>query len=168
MTIIIYPTDTVYGIGCSINDEDAVKKVFEIKKRSLLLPLSVAFHDIEQLSEYAVLDSRQTEFIRENWNKGTTFLVGKNEKIPDIVTAGSETIGVRIPDSHEVRDLIEEFGPIVTTSANISGEKTPASFEELNIDIVKKADLLVKGKCKLGKASVIWDLTVEPYMVVRN
>jgi L-threonylcarbamoyladenylate synthase len=168
MTIIIYPTDTVYGIGCPISDEEAVKKVFGIKKRSALLPLSVAFHDIEQLSEYVILDEKQLEFIRENWNKGTTFIVRKNENIPDIVTAGSEKVGARIPDHDEVRKLIEEFGPIITTSANVSGEKVPAKFEELNIEIVKKADLLVKGKCPLGKASTIWDLTKEPYGIVRN
>jgi L-threonylcarbamoyladenylate synthase len=168
MTIIIYPTDTVYGIGCPIDDEDAIKKVFDIKKRSLLLPLSVAFHDIEQLSEYAIIDEKQSEFIRENWNKETTFIVRKNDKIPSVVTAGSDKVGARIPDHPEVRNLIEEFGPIITTSANISGEKAPASFEELNIDIIKKADLLVKGKCKFGKPSIIWDLTKEPYEVVRN
>jgi L-threonylcarbamoyladenylate synthase len=168
MTIIIYPTDTVYGLGCPISDEDAVRKIFEIKKRSALLPLSVAFHDIEQLSEYIILDEKQLEFIRENWNKGTTFIVRKNENIPDIVTADSDKVGVRIPDHPEVRNLIEEFGPIITTSANISGEPTPASFEELNMEVVKQADLLIKGRCILGKASIIWDLTVEPYRILRN
>ena len=167
MTIIIYPTDTVYGIGCPINDEDTIKKVFEIKKRDLSMPVSVAFHDIEQLSEHAVLDSKQLEFIKGNWNKGTTFIVKKNEKIPGIITAGSDKVGARIPDHEEVRKLTRDFGPIITTSANISGERAPARFEEIKIELLKQADLMIKGKCCFGVSSTIWDLTKEPYEKIR-
>lgn len=167
MTIILYPTDTIYGLGCPINDKTAVKKVFEIKKRGFSMPLSVAFSDIKQMMDYVDVDEKQLSFIKENWNKGTTFIVKKKNSIPNIITANSENVGARIPDHDEVRKLTKKFGPIITTSANVSGKPAPVRFEELDKEIVEKADLIIKGECPFKKASVIYDLTKEPYEIIR-
>ncbi|OYT40683.1 MAG: threonylcarbamoyl-AMP synthase [Candidatus Altiarchaeales archaeon ex4484_43] len=157
--ILIYPTDTVYGIGCSVKSRN-IKKIFEIKKRSDKNPLSVAFSSLEMVKRYVFLTSKEENFIRDNILKPYTFVVRKRESIPGIITAGKDTVGVRIPDHRVVKGMIENARiPIITTSANISGEKAPVSFDEIDEDIIAKVDLAIdSGRCKIGKPSLVIDL----------
>ena len=156
--VIVYPTDTVYGIG-SILDDAAVNRVFSAKDRMFGRPLSVAFSDIEQVINYAVVDAEQLEKIRELWCEGTTFILNKRG-VPDYVTAGLPTVGVRIPDSEVCRQIIRRTGPITTTSANLSGQNAPAEFSEIDRRILESVDLALDGgRCRLSRPSRILDLT---------
>jgi len=156
--VIVYPTDTVYGIG-SILDDAAVNRVFSAKDRMFGRPLSVAFSDIEQVINYAVVDAEQLEKIRELWCEGTTFILNKRG-VPDYVTAGLPTVGVRIPDSEVCRQIIRRTGPITTTSANLSGQNAPAEFSEIDRRILESVDLALDGgRCRLSRTSRILDLT---------
>ncbi|MBN2250602.1 MAG: threonylcarbamoyl-AMP synthase [Candidatus Altiarchaeota archaeon] len=157
--VIVYPTETVYGLGCSIGDIDAVNRVYEIKKRSGDNPLSVAFPDLETAKRYVRLDAQQEGFIRKNLGKPVTFIVRK-KGIPDEVTAGRDTVGMRIPDHALVRELLRKAGtPIVSTSANVSGEKAPAGFEEISREILSGVDLAIdSGRCRLGVHSKVVDV----------
>jgi len=154
--IIIYPTDTVYGIGCRL-DPDSVKKVFEIKKRSPDKPLSIAFKDLASAKEYVSLSPKEEKYIKEHLDKPMTFVVKKKDKVPDIVTSGKDTIGIRIIDDPFVRELLScTDEPIITTSANISGTKAPASIPEIRDEFLKKADVVIDcGSCKLGIPSIV-------------
>ncbi|MFN3527615.1 MAG: L-threonylcarbamoyladenylate synthase [Candidatus Altarchaeaceae archaeon] len=156
--VIIYPTDTVYGIGCRINFSDSIKRIFEIKKRKFDKPLSVAFHDLNQLKEFVILNEKQENFIKEHLNLPYTFIVEKNpEKISDIITGNKNFVGVRIINHEIVRELTKEY-PIITTSANLSGKPPAKSFEEIDNEIAEKVDLILKGECKHKKPSTVIDL----------
>jgi len=158
--IIIYPTDTVYGLGCSISSEDSVKRIFEIKGRSPAKPLSIAFPDVESAKKYAFLEAKDEEYIKKNINEPLTFIVRKKELVPDYVTAGMETVGIRIPDNKIVKEmLLSAKIPVITTSANISGEKAPAAFQEINKEILEKVDLAIdSGTCRAKVPSKIVNL----------
>ena len=158
--IIIYPTDTVYGLGCSISSEDSVKRIFEIKGRSPAKPLSIAFPDVESAKKYAFLEAKDEEYIKKNINEPLTFIVRKKELVPDYVTAGMETVGIRIPDNKIVKEmLLSAKIPVITTSANISGEKAPAAFQEINKKILDKVDLAIdSGTCRAKVPSKIVNL----------
>lgn len=157
--IIIYPTDTVYGIGCNINS-DSVSRIFEIKKRSLDRPVSVAFSDLDMVKKYAFLEKDDERFIKEHIHEPYTFIVRKMENVPDIVTSGKNTLGIRIIDHKVVREIINAANvPIITTSANVSGKKAPKSVDEIDDEIKKKADLIIdSGPCRIGIPSKVIDL----------
>jgi L-threonylcarbamoyladenylate synthase len=154
--ILIYPTDTVYGIGCRL-DSDSVKKIFKIKERSPDKPLSIALKDLAAAKEYVSLSPKEESFIKQHLDKPMTFVVKKKDTVPDIVTGGKDTVGIRIIDNPFVRELLSYTGvPIITTSANVSGEKAPANVGEISDEFLKKADLVIDcGPCKLGLPSVV-------------
>jgi|GEM_PF-362563 len=158
--VFIYPTDTVYGIGCDALNEGAVKRVFEIKGRVFDKPLSVAFGDIMQLLKFVSVDEDQKKELREKLPGPYTFIV-KNKGVPKLVTAGRDTVGVRIPDYSLLLALIREVGgPIVTTSANLSGQGPARSVFELPPEILREVDFVLDGgRCELGRPSTVINLT---------
>jgi L-threonylcarbamoyladenylate synthase len=161
--IIIYPTDTVYGIGCRL-DPDSVKRIFEIKNRSIDKPLSIAFKDLASAKGYVYLSPEEERYIKVHLDKPMTFVVKKKDNVPDIVTGGKDTVGIRIIDNQFVRELLScADEPIITSSANVSGGKAPASISEISGGLLKKADIVVDcGPCKVGIPSkVVYPATGE-------
>ncbi len=152
--VIVYPTDTVYGIGCRL-DPLSVKRVFEIKNRSPDKPLSIAFKDLRSAKEYVSLTKKEEKYIKEHLDKPLTYVVKKSDKVPDIVTGGLDTVGIRIIDNPFVRELLSIVGePIITTSANVSGGKAPASIAGIDKSVLEAADLVIDcGPCRLGVPS---------------
>jgi len=158
--IIIYPTDTVYGIGCSIFSRN-VAKIFEIKKREKDKPLSVAFSDLKMAKTYAEIDNEQERFIAERMDGPYTFIVKKKSVVPNLITACLGTVGIRIINHPLTREIIKNFGkPIVTTSANVSGKPAPADINEIEKSVLDSVSLVLDaGRCKHGVPSKIIDLT---------
>jgi L-threonylcarbamoyladenylate synthase len=154
--IIIYPTDTVYGIGCRLSP-DSVAKIFRIKERSQDKPLSLAFKDLTSAKEYVLLSPGEEEYINLHLDKPMTYVVKKKETVPAIVTGGKDTVGIRIINNPFVKELLACAGePIITTSANVSGEKAPSRIDEISGGLMKKADLVIDcGPCKLGVPSKV-------------
>jgi L-threonylcarbamoyladenylate synthase len=163
--IIIYPTDTIYGIGCLNSSQDSVKMVFMIKNPRAnpedykKRPFLVGFSDIKQLLEHVKLDKEQEKFIEKNKDNGTSFIVTKNS---------GETIGIRILSHPLINGIIKKVGPLITTSANLAGKNPPVSYGEIDKTILDQADIVIRGECRLKKASTIWDLTKKPYQTIRN
>jgi len=159
--VIVYPTDTVYGLGCCIFAQNAIKRIFELKRRDNK-PLSVAFYNIEQLEKYAELNSKERGFIEEKLktlDEGYTFVVKKKKNmINDLVTAGKNTIGARIMKYSAAIGLTYAVGPIITTSANISGGQPVIKAEDLDEKIKEGVDLVYVGKCIYGKPSKVISL----------
>ena len=127
--LIIFPTDTVYGIGCPIFDIQSIHKIYDIKHRSLEKPLACLCYDLAQIEEIAEVNEKVKNMI-------TTFMPGALTlilKAKPIVTAkiGYKTIGVRIPDSKLALELLKENGPMLTTSVNESGETPLSSYEDI-------------------------------------
>jgi L-threonylcarbamoyladenylate synthase len=148
--VIIYPTDTVYGIGCDINNERAIEKLISIKKRSNN-PMSVAVSSIDMIKQVAVIEDNKVF----NLLPGPFTFILKKKKVSDSITSGLPTVGVRIPDNDIALKIIEKFGkPIITTSANISNKPSPKSLKEVDIS----ADFMVQGECKYKLGSTVVDL----------
>jgi L-threonylcarbamoyladenylate synthase len=151
--VFIYPTDTVCGIGCDALNEEAVKRIFEIKKREQK-PLSVAFANAAQLKEFTEYESKLPP--------GPYTLIVPRGKIPKTVSCGLDTVGARIPASPYILKLILSTGPIVTTSANFSGEPPVASLEEIPQSLKNKVDFVFDTKQRgSGKPSEIITATGE-------
>jgi L-threonylcarbamoyladenylate synthase len=158
--VIIYPTDTVYGIGCSIDNVASVKRIFEIKCREQDKPLSVAFPSIEMAKKYAEISAADEEYIIKHINEPLTFIVKKKPSVLDIVTAGKDTVGIRIPDNVILKKVLEAANmPIITTSVNFSGQKAPAKVGDIDMQIIEQVDLVIDaGPCRVGKPSKVIDL----------
>ena len=145
---VIYPTETVYGLGADAFSEDAVRKVYKIKNRDFSQPLSVAVSSFEMLQEVAFVASECLEVLSELLPGPVTVLLRRKAGVAQVLTAGSagsEVVGVRFPENEVARRLIEGAGPLTATSANLSGRAPPTCVEEVEI----KADIILNGgKCK--------------------
>lgn len=158
--IIVYPTDTVYGLGCRIDLPESVDGVYGLKERPRDMPLSVAFSDLDMLEGYVTLSDEERRFIMKNIREPFTFVVRKRESISDLVTAGNENVGVRIMNHPVSRWIVKDAGiPIITTSANISGERAPKNVEDINYKIKVGVDLIIdSGPCKIGVPSKVIEI----------
>lgn len=172
--IIIYPTDTVYGVGASIDSLKGLHRIYEAKERDFKSPLIALLSKTEYIEKIAIIDKEKKEIIeklaKEFWPGALTIILNKKDSVPDIMVSGGETVGIRIPALKLAQDIIESVGGILpTTSANISGEKTPKSFEELSENFKERVDVIVDGgKSPLGIESTILDLTKTFPKIIRE
>lgn len=160
--LVIYPTDTLYGLGCNALDESAVERVFAAKNRLASKPLPIVVSDIPMLKRYAELTDTAKK-LAEAFLPGALTIVLKKRNLPDVLTGGLPKVGVRIPKSDIALRLIELSGaPITATSANISGNPPPVSAEDAASQI-KDADIVLDGGPLAGSVpSTVVDLTGKP------
>ena len=140
---ILYPTDTIWGIGCDATSDNAVLKVYKIKKRDLQKPLICLASSYEMIRDYLEFmpDFDYHELYKES---PTTFIFDSPKGISNHITKHSKSVGFRVPNNDFCKKLIAEFGkPIVSTSANLSEDKVPSNFEEINIEIKEGVDYIV-------------------------
>jgi L-threonylcarbamoyladenylate synthase len=166
--IVVYPTDTLYGLGADVFNIEAVRKVFQIKKRPFDSPISVAISNISELEEIAVLNNKSRNLVEEFLPGKLTLILNKKKIIPDLVTAGLKKVAVRIPDSKIALKLLSEFGPLTATSANIHGKKTPVIIKDIIMQF-KKGEIssyLDIGKVE-GKPSTIVDASDKDVKILR-
>ena len=142
--IILYPTDTVWGIGCDATNEKTVSKVFNIKNREERKSLVILVDSLEMLKAY-VSDIPEKAFaVIENSIKPTTIIYKSPKGLAQNVVAKDNTVAIRLVRNEFCQKLINEFGkPIVSTSANISGKPTPKSFNEIDTSILDAVDYVV-------------------------
>ena len=167
--IIVYPTDTLYALGADIYNDDAVKKIFKIKKRPFTDPLPVAVSDYTEIDKIAYTN-RVAERLSERFLPGPLTIILR-KKFPglDTVTGGLDKIAVRIPDNNIALHLLSRFGPLTVTSANIHGEKTPYVIKEIKMQFRKNdvAEYLDDGRLD-NKPSTIVDLTSKKPVIIRK
>lgn len=168
--VVVFPTDTAYGIGCRMDDPNSVKRIFEIKKRDVGDALLVLVDSIEMAKRYVKFDNRSLIFVKKYWPGGlTVFLPCDLNNVPSVVRADTNILAVRWPDHKIIEQIIHEVGvPVVATSANISGESTPFSLEQVDKKILDQADFILPGECTYEQESTIIDCTVQPWKVVRK
>lgn len=156
--IIIYPTDTLYGIGGDATSEAVVKKIHKIKRTNGKKPLSVMMANIEMVREYCQIDPEQEKELMKKLPGPYTFLL--KQKKDKIAASENEKLGTRIPENEFCRMLCQRFQkPIVTTSANITKQKPPTTIEEVDKNVLEAVDLAIDGgKTKYKKPSTIIDL----------
>lgn len=171
--IIIYPTDTVYGVG-GVLKEDTLKRIYEAKTRSFSSPLIALVSSLEKVDEIAIISDENREkiekLINKFWPGGLTIILKKKDKVPAIMVSNGDTVGVRMPNLKKALEIIESAGGILaTTSANISGEATPSSFNELSPIFKERVDIIVDGgKCPIGTASTIIDMSKSEIKILRE
>lgn len=153
--VIAYPTDTTFGIGCDVSNAAAVMRIFEIKGRNFDKPLSIACSSIEMLRRYALINALSDSMLSQFYPGPVTLLLHKPDLISDTITSGSKKVGVRIPNHRHTLDMIEALGrPIITTSANLSGQPEPVHSS----DIALPVDFICPGECDYNQASTIIDI----------
>lgn len=166
--VILYPTDTVYGLGANIFDNKAVKRVFEIKRRSLLKPLSILVRDVETIDLVAKVSRDQKEILNNFLPGPYTFILNKRKIVSRAITGGSTHVGVRVPDNQLACSLSKIF-PITTTSANLSDEEVLPTPEEILEQLERDVDLVIDvGRLNSKKASSVIDLTTPNPRIIRK
>lgn len=166
--LIIYPTDTVYGVGGIIESEEAIKKIYKAKERSFTSPLIVLVSNVSKIEKIAYINEKNREkiekLIKVFWPGGLTIILNKRENVPDIMVSGGKTVGVRMPEHEIALKIIDSAGGLLpTTSANISGEPSPKSYTELSEEFKSRVEIVVDGgECPIGNASTIIDMSDEP------
>lgn len=168
--LIIFPTETVYGLAADALNEDAVRLVYEAKGRPSGMPLPVQISEADQLGMIAARVPDIAKKLVEKYFPGPlTIVLPRSAVLPELVTAGRPTVGVRMPDHPVAIAIIREFGgPIVATSANLSGQREPKSAEEAGEFLNNKVGLVIdSGPAEIGSPSTVIDVTVTPPKVLR-
>lgn len=141
---ILYPTDTVWGLGCDATCEKTVDKIFNIKQRAESKSLIILVSGITMLQQYIPHIPKAVLQLLKTSNKPTSIIYSNPKGLAKNVVAEDNTVGIRIPQNNFCIQLIEAFGkPIVSTSANISGEPTPKSYAEISPAILHSVDYIV-------------------------
>lgn len=145
--VIIFPTDTVYGIACNCFSEKAIKKVFDIKKRPENKPINVLSNNLDKIKLVSKNISEKEKFLIDKYMPGAlTIILDKNEKVSDILTAGLDTIGVRIPKNNISLRILENVSyPLATTSANISGDSAGIKITDFLKEFDGVVDAIIDG-----------------------
>ena len=170
--IVAFPTDTVYGLGASIIQENTIRKIFLVKRRKYSVPLPIFLADIKQLNEAVFPVTRIANRLGKHFWPGAITIVGhKSPRIPDIITAGKDTIAVRIPRHTIPIALINGLGlPITGTSANVSGEPNTMTAQEVYHQLGNNVDFIIDDGigCTKDIVSTIIDATTDVPRVIRE
>ena len=154
--VIIFQTDTVYGIGCLIDSEIGIKRIYNIKKREDKKPLAVLCANIEQVKRLVNNFDNFNKLASKYWPGALTLIFNKNDIISDSITSGFNTVGVRIPNDKIALDILEKYGPMAVTSLNISSEPALLKFED-TLSFENEVDYIVKGKDLSSVSSTVYD-----------
>lgn len=166
--VVLYPTDTVYGLGANIFDRKAVKKVYNIKKRSYLKPISLLVSSKDAIPLVSKASINQLNFMDKYLPGPYTFILKKSKIVPRYLTSGSTNVGVRIPKS-EIACRLAQIFPITTTSANISNKNTLSNPEEILNQLGCEIDAVIDvGPLNSKKPSTIIDLTNDKQIFLRR
>ncbi len=168
--VFIYPTETLYGLGCSAFSLDAIRRIYEIKKRPYNKPLAVLVRDLHMLERHFVITKKQLEAYASLRDKAVTLVLPQKTSFPEVLTSGKKSVAVRVSSSEFVRALFEHIDvPLVSTSANISDSDNVFDIQEIVRLFSGKVDLIVdSGNLPPSKGSTIIDLTVSPPYVIRE
>lgn len=168
--LVAFPTETVYGLGADALNAEAVAKIFAAKNRPLDDPLIVHIADKQDIFKVAKEIYKITlDLIDEFWPGPLTLVLKKSEIIPEIVTAGLDTVAVRMPDNEIALSLIKEAQtPLAAPSANLFGRPSPTTCQHVLDDLSGKIELIIDGgKTDIGVESTILDLTQTPFRILR-
>jgi len=165
--LIVYPTDTVYGVGGSMSSIDAIEKIYAAKEREFTSPLIALVSNEDRVEEIAHLGRNKEKIeklMKEFWPGALTIILDKRGNVPSRMVSGGASVGVRMPNHPVALDIIEACGGILpTTSANISGEPSPKNHDEVSENFKNRVEIVVEGgDCPVGIESTIIDMRGEP------
>lgn len=158
--LVVYPTETLYALGADPYNRLAVLKVFGAKQRGMEKPLSVAVSSLDEADELVFVNEAARKVAGEFLPGPVTIVLKKKARLPKELTAGFDTLGIRIPNNQIALDFIEMAGPITATSANISGKSPPTTLEEAKSQMGNDVDYIINGGECTGKVqSTVIDLS---------
>ena len=153
--VAAFPTETVYGVGVKFGSRDALDKLMEAKNRDYSKAITLMVADKKDIEKYAYVNTNAQKLIDEFMPGMITLVLKKKSILSDDFTAGLETIGIRIPDDPFVLELLKRVGPMLVTSANISGQETLLNDLDVYHEFNGKLKMIVKGKCQNTLASTV-------------
>ena len=168
--LVAFPTDTVYGIGAHAFVEEAVARLFQVKKRPLDWPIPLLLPDTTAVESVCVdIPTVAWRLAERFWPGGLSLVLTRSQVVPDAVTAGGSTVAVRVPDHPLLRELCRQLGaPLAATSANLHGQPPPITADEVESGFGRCVPLILDGgACPGGVASTVLDLTVRPHAILR-
>lgn len=168
--IVCYPTDTVYGIGCDIFNQKAVKRIYQIKRRPQQKPFSFMCADLKDVSTYGHISNLAYRVMKKHLPGAYTFIVPATKIVPKIMTSKQKTVGIRVPDNIICRAMIEALGnPILTTSAVASEDEEPlAEAFAIEERLGRQVDLVIDGGPVYSCPSSIVSLVEDNPVVLRT
>ncbi|HMB51381.1 MAG TPA: L-threonylcarbamoyladenylate synthase [Natronoarchaeum rubrum] len=159
--LVVYPTETVYGLGADALDADAVERAFEAKGRDRSNPMSLGVPDVETAAKYVDPTERERAFMQEFLPGPATVVCERRESVPDVLTAGKDRVGVRVPDHELALELLDAVAPtpITATSANVSGRASVLRSDDLDEEIRGDAAVVLDGGETAGTESTVVDVS---------
>ncbi len=154
--VLIMPTDTVYGVGCLLNSQRGVEKIFALKGRDQDKPLAVLCPDMECVKTLSENYEDFRDLAKAHWPGALTLVVKKSEAVPDYVTRGMKTVGLRIPNHDKALAILKRYGPMAVTSLNLSNEPPILKLHDAEV-FEESVDHLVSGGDLKGVASTVYD-----------
>ena len=158
--IRIFPTDTVYGIGCLYNDLKSIERIYDIKHRDYTKPMVILCANDEQVYSLISMNQAIPNNIKKHWPGKLTIIFFKNEKVYDIISAGKKTVGIRIPGNAISLNLLKKHGPMVVTSLNFSNEPAITKFSDA-LKFSELVDYVIEGRDLDSMPSTVYDLTQD-------
>jgi len=167
--VIAYPTDTTYGIGCDIFNKKGVKNIYQIKKRDPRKPFSFICADLSDVANYAQVSNFAFKIMKRHLPGPYTFVLEATRIVPDSVVTRQKTVGIRIPENPIALSIVRELGhPLVTTSANISGEDVYHDPLDIEDALGHMLDAVIDGGILRGDASTVISLIDDRIDVLRE
>lgn len=160
--LVVFPTETVYGIAANFLDEKAVNRLYEVKSRPKTKPFTVHISDLKTIKDMAcAIDAASEKLIAKFWPGPLTIILN---------SCDGRKIGFRMPANRVAFELIRASGvPIVAPSANLSGHSAPVTAQDAMIDLEDKVDMIIdSGRTEVGFESTVVDMTVSPFNVIRT
>ncbi len=170
-SLLICPTETVYGLLADASQPQAIAAIYQLKQRDNSKPLSVFIANTKQLNHWAVNPSPQAlRLAQQYWPGPLTLVFSKRPAVSDLITAGKTTIGIRIPDYPFLLKLLKHFPQgLVSTSANLSGQASPSSFNEIAPELLAACQLTIDGgETTTKQASTVIDTSGEKLVCLRE
>jgi len=167
--VIAFPTDTVYGVGASAIDEDAIEKLYQVKGRSQEKAIPILLADLEELNQITPTPGEMVGVIMDKfWPGALTLILPLLAGLPSNLSP-TQTVGVRIPDFDLTRELLRHTGPLAATSANLSGQESSYNAEEVRENLSGNIDLILDGGISPGGvASTVLDCTKAEPIILRT
>lgn len=166
--VIIYPTDTVYGLGCDLSNKRGIEKIYEIKKRSKKRPLSFVCSDLKHISQYALVTDYAYKTMRRFLPGPYTFILEASRLVPKIILPKRPTTGIRVPDNQICLALIRELGqPIISTSVQTAEGEDLGNPDLINESFGRIVDLIIDGGPIVPEPSSVISLVDDAIEILR-
>jgi tRNA threonylcarbamoyl adenosine modification protein (Sua5/YciO/YrdC/YwlC family) len=167
--IIAYPTDTTYGIGCSIFNKRGIERIYLLKQREMKKPFSFICSDISDVARYSKVSNYSFKILKRYLPGPYTFVLNASSEVPNLLVTKQKTVGIRIPNNKICLAIIKQLGhPIITTSANISGEEPIGDPLQVEQELGKKLDLVINGGILSANVSSVISLINDIPEVLRK